>query len=132
MPRTTWPLLQTRPRVEIVLTLAIGGQPTRRVLLADTGAGSEWSAFELVLEESDCLICGGGPTTFAHLKGAYSGSYPIYGVRVQIPQICFDNNVEVVGVNKAPSGFDGIACFRFLNRFTYGNFGARDQFGIET
>jgi hypothetical protein len=27
--------------------------------------------------------------------------------------------------------FDGIACFRFLNRFTYGNFGDPGQFGLE-
>jgi hypothetical protein len=30
-----------------------------------------------------------------------------------------------------PTGFDGIACFRFLNRFTYGNFGAATHFGLE-
>jgi hypothetical protein len=26
---------------------------------------------------------------------------------------------------------EGIACFRFLNRFTYGNFAGADQFGLE-
>jgi hypothetical protein len=30
-----------------------------------------------------------------------------------------------------PRPFDGIACFRFLNRFTYGNFGDPNQFGLE-
>jgi hypothetical protein len=30
-----------------------------------------------------------------------------------------------------PVGFGGIACFRFLNRFTYGNFGDPNQFGLE-
>jgi hypothetical protein len=36
-----------------------------------------------------------------------------------------------VGVQTPPTGFDGIACFRFLNRFTYGNFGSSTQFGLE-
>jgi hypothetical protein len=26
----------------------------------------------------------------------------------------------------------GLACFRFLNRFTYGNFGAPERFGLES
>ncbi|HUY31727.1 MAG TPA: hypothetical protein VMV69_03030 [Pirellulales bacterium] len=30
-----------------------------------------------------------------------------------------------------PAGFDGVACFGFLNRFTYGNFGDPHQFGLE-
>ena len=31
-----------------------------------------------------------------------------------------------------PRGLDGLACFRFLNRFSYGNFGDPGQFGLET
>jgi len=31
-----------------------------------------------------------------------------------------------------PPGFDGTACFGFLNRFTYGNFGDPGQFGLES
>jgi hypothetical protein len=31
-----------------------------------------------------------------------------------------------------PQGFEGIAGFRFLNRFTYGNFGNPAEFGLET
>jgi hypothetical protein len=36
-----------------------------------------------------------------------------------------------VGVPYPPPDFDGIACFRFLNRFTYGNFGDKNAFGLE-
>jgi hypothetical protein len=36
-----------------------------------------------------------------------------------------------VGVRSVPAGFDGIACFAFLDRFTYGNFGDPGQFGLE-
>ena len=31
----------------------------------------------------------------------------------------------------APPGFEGIASFRFLDRFTFGNFGDPGQFGLE-
>jgi hypothetical protein len=127
----TWTLRVGRPTIEIVLSLALGGQPTTRLLLADTGAGSEKSAFELVLDENDCLICGGNPTRHALMRGAYTGSHPIYGVRVRIPSFGFSEDVEVVGVPSTPTGFDGIVGFRFLNRFTYGNFGDRGQFGLE-
>jgi len=30
-----------------------------------------------------------------------------------------------------PPGFNGLACFGFVNRFTYGNFGDPSQFGLE-
>src|ERR1700733_7360004 len=48
-----------RPCVEVILTLTAGGQQLARNLLADTGAGSRNSAFQLILEEDDCLLCGG-------------------------------------------------------------------------
>ena len=32
---------------------------------------------------------------------------------------------------RCPAGFDGIACFGFLNLFTYGNFGDPALFGLE-
>lgn len=127
MSRVTWSLHYGRPTIEIVLVQTLDGSPVVRTLLSDTGAGAEFSAFELILDEHDCLLCGGTPIANVQLGGAYSGSFPIYGVRVQIPQISFD----VVGVPQAPSGVEGIAGFRFLNRFVYGNFGNRGQFGIE-
>jgi hypothetical protein len=49
-------------------------------------------------------------------------------IRNLIPQPGFDHNVSDVGVPNTPPNFDGIAGFRFLSRFTYGNFGLRNQF----
>jgi hypothetical protein len=66
------------------------------------------------------------------LGGAYSGPYPIYLIRVQVPALGFDHHISAVGVPTTPAGFGGIACFRFLNRFPYGNFGDPSQFGLET
>jgi hypothetical protein len=37
-----------------------------------------------------------------------------------------------VAVPACPEGLDGIVTFPFLNRFTYGNFGNPNQFGLET
>lgn len=42
---------------------------------------------------------------------------------IEIPARSFIDSVPVVGVPQVPWSFDGIACFRFLNRFHYGNFG---------
>lgn len=131
MPNIVWPLRQGRPCVQVILTLTVGGQALSRNLIADTGAGSRNSTFQLILEENDCLLCGGIPYTTAMLRGAYAGSFPIYFLPVQIPALGFDQTLRVVGVPLVPAGFDGIACFCFLNRFTYGNFGDSNQFGLE-
>jgi hypothetical protein len=50
---------------------------------------------------------------------------------VQLPALGFDARLRVVAVPHLPPGFDGVACFRFLNRFTYGNFGNSNAFGLE-
>jgi hypothetical protein len=100
--------------------------------VADTGAGGARAVFELLLKESDCLLCGGKPVKAVILKGAYAGSFPTYALRVQAPELGFTDYLEVAGVPTTPVGFDGIAGFRFLNRFTYGNFGDSGQFGLET
>jgi hypothetical protein len=89
------------------------------------------SPFDLILEESDCLLCGGQPRAPILLGGAYTGSYPLYQLRVQIPQLGVNMRVQAVGVPSNPQGFKGIAGFRFLNRFTYGNFGNPAEFGLE-
>jgi len=131
MPRVLWPLRQGRPCVQVILTLTAGSQPLPRNLLADTGAGSRNSTFQLILEEADCLLCGGNPYTITRLGGAYVGSFPNYVIPVRITALGLDQNLRVVGVPSVPAGFDGIACFGFLNRFTYGNFGDPSQFGLE-
>lgn len=131
MPTLQWPLRHGRPCIQVVLTLAQGGQPMVRTLLADTGAGSRNSVFELLLDEDDCLLCGGNPDQPVTLGGAYAGSFPTYVLPVQLPELGFARNLRVVGIPSTPRGFDGIAYFSFLNRFQYGNFGDRNGFGIQ-
>jgi hypothetical protein len=131
MPRVTWPLRHGCPVIRVVLTLASGNHPLTLFLLADTGAGNDTSRFELILEESDCLLCGGTASATLRLTGAYTGQYPLYQLRVGVPELGFDVPVRVLGVPANPQGFEGIACFRFLNRFTYGNFGNPAEFGLE-
>jgi hypothetical protein len=117
--------------VEIVLVVAASGQPFPRILLADTGAGSRSAAFQLVMDESDCVICGGKLLPPIALGGAYTGSFPLYDLLVRLPALGFAQTLAVVAVPSVPAGFDGIACFSFLNGFTYGNFGDPNQFGLE-
>ena len=130
MPRVVWPLRGGRPCVEVVLTLLLGGTHYSRTLLADTGAGSRTAACELILDENDCVQCG-SPLQSLTLRGAYSGSFPTYALPVQLPALGFDQFIVAVGVPTVPTGFDGIACFGFLNRFTYGSFGDHGGFGLE-
>jgi hypothetical protein len=132
MPRVLWPLLHDRPIVEVVLSLTSGGQPLTRQLIADTGAGTAQAGFELLLHENDCLACGGIPSHPVTFGGAYTGSFPVYVVRIQIPALSFDHHLRAAAVPACPTGFGGIAGFRFLNRFTYGNFGDPSRFGLET
>ena len=87
MPHVAWKLHHGRPCVQVILTLTQGGQPLPRILLADTGAGSQLSGFDLILEEDDCLLCGGLPLVSITLGGAYTGSFPIYDLRVRLPAL---------------------------------------------
>ena len=131
MPRVLWRLQHGRPCVEVTLTLGADGQPLTRTLLADTGAGAQRSPFELILDEEDCLLAGGSPFASVTLGGAYVGSFLTDVLRVRLPALGFDRKLKVVGVASVLAGFDGIACFGFLNRFGYGNFGDAGQFGLE-
>ena len=131
MPAISWPLLHDRPMICVSLRSALGGQPLLRNLLGDTGAGALRDPFELILDEDDCVQCGGIPIQPASLGGPYVGSFPVYLVDLHIPELGFEDTVPAVGVPNPPSGFDGIACFKFLSRFNYGNFGRNDQFGLE-
>jgi hypothetical protein len=128
MPPVFWPLRSERPRIEIILPRASG--IVVRSLLADTGAGNRRASFELVLAESDCLQLSRRPMGQTQLGGAYSGQFHVYSIEVRIPALQFIDNVPVVGVPAVPRNFDGIAGFKFLNRFQYGNFGDPDVFGL--
>jgi hypothetical protein len=131
MPRVLWALHNDRPSVWVQLTPATPGLPLTRVLLADTGAGNLNIPFELLLRDTDCLLCGGMPLGTVNLGRAYRGPHAVYRLRVLIPALGFDEYLQVVGIASPPPGFDGTACFSFLSRFTYGNFGHADQFGLE-
>jgi hypothetical protein len=98
----------------------------------DTGAGTSQDDLELILTESDCRLCGDQQGDQVVLTGAYRGTFNIYSLRVQVPALGFDQDVEVVAVPSGFDGFDGTATFPFLNRFHYGNFGNPAQFGLET
>lgn len=131
MPRALWALVGGRPVVQVELHVP-EGRTERRTLLADTGAGTIDSKFELVLTDEDCQLCGGQPFESIDLRGAYRGSHWVYLVHVRIPIIGQNRRFRAVGVETAPPGLDGIACFRFLSNFAFGNFGDRETFGIET
>jgi hypothetical protein len=55
-------------------------------------------------------------------------------MQVEIPDLSLVRQARVIAIpdTERPVDLDGIACFRFLNSFTYGNFGEPNQFGLET
>ena len=117
-----------RPGIQAVLMF--NGQPTTFDLHADTGAGAASSAFDLLLLESDGWACGSPKDSLITLTGANAGGpYYLFDIRVQIPALAFDADLVAVGVPSVPDGFRGVACFRLLNRFDYGNFGDPALFG---
>jgi hypothetical protein len=131
MALAQWLLFHDRPVIQAVLNFAQTGKKAVRTLLADTGAGAAQDPFEFVLDEADRLLCGGKFFKTVSLGGSYSGVHPVYLIPIEIPALNLTARVFAVGVAAPPSGFDGIACFRFLNRFTYGNFGNQSGFGLE-
>ena len=132
MARAQWPLVRDRPVIEVVLTLVQGGQKLTRSLLADTGAGNAQAMFEFLLDEKDCLLCGTSASEMISLGGAYVGFYPVYLIQLELPLLAVAGDFRAVGIPHPPKGLDGIAGFRFLNRFTSGNFGSPLAFGLET
>jgi hypothetical protein len=132
MPRAQWSHVRNRPAVELSLVDPLSGQPHKRKLLADCGAGSALAPFELVLTEEDCLRFAIDDGDLIRLRGAFAGEFRTYAVQVRMSELRFSEVLTAVGVEYAPPGFEGIAGFRFLNRFAFGNFGSRDSFGLET
>lgn len=130
MPRAVWSLAGGRPVVQIELHIQEGRTATR-TLLADTGTGTQRSKFELILKEEDCHLCGGRPFQAVNLRGAYDGEYLGYLIHVRIPSLGQNRHVRALGVTTPPPGLDGIACFRFLNQFTFGNLAGPESFVLE-
>jgi hypothetical protein len=104
MPRAVWARLKIRPRIQIETILIANEQQVTRNLIADTGAGSSRATVDLIMEELDCVLCGGVPSVSTALGGAYTGTFPVYNVRVQIPTLNFDGILRVVGVPNVPTG----------------------------
>lgn len=134
MPRATSRLVQGRPAVEISLASPGSGSQALRVLLADTGAGSARAGMELLLNEAGGRRFSLGSAGTLRLGGAFTGRFPALWVAVSIPALGFSDLCLAVAVapSRLPHPLEGIACYRFLNRFTYGNFGDADRFSLET
>lgn len=130
MPRAEWTLMEGRPVIRVSLRSPTSNQVLTRTLLADTGAGSEHSGFELMLTEEDCVQFGGIPSHPVQFDGVYSGTFPVYVVHILISLLDYDEYVRAVGLPAPPAGLDGIAGFRFLNRFRYGNLGDPQRFAL--
>jgi hypothetical protein len=123
---------QGRPVVEAAFVSAGQGRLVRR-LLADTGGGSLRAPFEVILGQTDAAQLPHLPAGSASVGGAFSGQYPTILVLAEVPGLSTLRGVFALLVPPAqlPTGLDGIAGFRFLNAFHYGNFGDPGQFGIE-
>ncbi len=135
MARQSWLLHRNRPIIEIWLREPLTGFTSRRVVLADTGAGDRFFPVDLILSDADVKQFG----TLQDLGqvgmgGAIQGQFSIHAVQIEIPGLSFLRRVNVVGVPAAMlfAGFDGFAQFSFLSRFTYGNGGNPAEFGLET
>lgn len=133
MRRITWLLRRGQPHIEVMLREPVSGHLISRTVLADTGAGPRHSAITLILSESDCQHFARKLVGMVSLAGFISGWFQVYELEVEIPQLQFTGfaNSAAVASNQLPLDLDGIACFAFLNRFTYGNFGSPNQFGLE-
>ena len=135
MARKSWLLHRNRPNIEVWLREPFTGFSSRRVLLADTGAGDRFFPVDLILSQTDVQQFG----TLQDLGqvgmgGAIQGQFSIHAVQIEIPDLNFMRRVNVVGVPAALlfAGFDGFAQFSFLSRFNYGNGGNPAEFGLET
>lgn len=133
MPRVSWPLQNGRPVIKLTFFAAEGGQEYIRTLLADTGGGRWNSRWDVILSTDDCRLFGLNQVGLIHLEGAYSGDFPLVMARAAIPALQVICNLISVAIPSAQlrSGTDGLAGFRFLNSFHYGNFGNPEQFGME-
>ena len=60
-----------------------------------------------------------------------TGMFPFVREAVERGYFIIDGPSGAAGHGITRPGFDGIACFGFVNRFTYGNFGDPSQFGLE-
>jgi len=129
-----WLLQNDLPVIEVLLLAPFTGEWESRTLLADTGAGPRFSPFEIVLSHADIARFGEEESGFISVSGALQGQFRVYRIRLQIPALRVDRSVRALSAPTSSliGGLDGIAGFRFLNSFSYGNFGNAYHFGLET
>ena len=104
-----------------------------RTLLADTGAGTQHSAWHLILTEEDCHLLQIAEATPVNLGGAFIGTFPTFVVEGTVEGLGESRLCVAVAVpsDELPKNLDGIAGIRLLNSFRYGNFGDPDRFGLQ-
>ena len=135
MPRKSWLLHHGRPAIEIYLTDPFTGFSEQRILLADTGAGARFSPVEIILSQADVARFGvESDVGRVGMSGAIEGEFSIHAVDIEIPALKIARPFDVAGVSPAVffPGFEGVACFRFLNTLNYGNGGNPAEFALET
>lgn len=133
MPRQTWLLHRDVPVIEVQLFEHFTRSWISCVLLADTGAGPRFSPVEIVLSHGDIARFGMEESGSASVSGALQGRLQIYEVELQIPLLSVSRPVRALSAPASSllMGLDGIAAFRFLNSFSFGNFGNAGEFGLE-
>jgi len=133
MARIIWPLQDGQPVVHLYLREGKTGILLPRVLLADTGAGDSTNITELVIAENDGARFGGRYLGDMGAGGAVQGVFPVRRVLIEMPALNVSRIVAAMIVPSAqlPSGLNGIVTYRFLNSFTFGNFGDKAGFGLE-
>ena len=133
MPRASWPLVAGQPIVQIDLKETSSGATLTRTLLADTGGGSALMPVHLALSIEDVAHCGGIFRGYIGAGGAIEGRFKVYALDIIVPALHLVSLVNVMAVPAEilPDGLQGVACFRFLNSFSYGNFGNPAEFALE-
>lgn len=133
MPRQTWLLQKDVPVIEVQLLEQFTGLWVNRVLLADTGAGPRFSPFEIVLSHADIARFSMEESGSVGVSGALQGRLQVHKVQLQISALSINRYVSALSAPASSllMGLDGIAAFRFLNSFSYGNFGSASEFGLE-
>lgn len=134
MPRFLWPLQNGQPVVSLYLRDVETGVLSPRTLLADTGAGDASTSVELILSQRDGEQFGQEWVGIAQAGGFVRGNFEIQLVPITIPVLKVSRLAAalLIPATELPQGLDGIAGFRLLNAFAYGNFGDSKRFGLET
>ena len=133
MPRFLWPLQNGQPVISIYLRDVETEVLSPRVLLADTGAGDAFTAVELILIQRDGERFGREWLGNAQAGGFVRGNFEIQLVPIVIPALNVARlaTALLIPPSELPQGLSGIAGFRLLNKFSYGNFGDPKRFGLE-